>query len=142
MANVEDADSLAEILTWLKDHPEVQAAFGGPEHVTGLVEAPWPHLRVHPTPGIWTGDLRWLIRSEVTLEAVGHPDGRPGQSELRRLLLLAARCARELVDREVTPTQTVITEIDTSASLTWSPLPGGQPRWVLALKTGAHPAPQ
>ncbi|MEU3652841.1 hypothetical protein AB0E67_08300 [Streptomyces sp. NPDC032161] len=114
-------------------------ALGGPNRVSGISEAPWPHLRVTHGPG---GDLRtltWATEPEVSLEVYGDPGGWPGQAELRRIILACAAAAMELPDAAHTPGQPVINGVRPSGSILWSPLVDGQPRWLLGLLITLHP---
>ncbi|MGX1268096.1 hypothetical protein [Streptomyces phaeoluteigriseus] len=134
-----DADPVSAILAWLQDHPEVADALGGPGRVSGIQEAPWPHLRIDHGPGGDLADLRWRIAPEVTLEAYGDPGGWPGKAELRRILLRCAQAAQELVEAPHVSGRPVISGIKPSGLLVWSPLVDGQPRWVMNLSVTLHP---
>ncbi|MBT2395250.1 hypothetical protein [Streptomyces sp. ISL-100] len=139
IAALADADPVTALLTWLQKHPRVAEALGGPGRVSGISEAPWPHLRISHGPG---GDLRtltWATEPEVTLEMYGDPGGWPGQAELRRIILLCAAAASELPDATHTPGQPVISGVRPSGTLLWSPLVDGQPRWLLGLLVSLHP---
>ena len=57
MADLTAADPIAVVVAWLKQHPTIAAEFGGDAHVSGLNEAPFPHVEVAAGPG---GDLRDL----------------------------------------------------------------------------------
>ncbi|WP_328333329.1 hypothetical protein [Streptomyces sp. NBC_00455] len=134
-----DADPVTALLTWLQKHPRVAEALGGPGRVSGIAEAPWPHLRISHGPG---GDLRsltWATEPEVMLEMYGDPGGWPGQAELRRIILLCATAATELPDAPHTSGQPVISGVRPSGTLLWSPLVDGQPRWLLGLLVTLHP---
>lgn len=134
-----DADPVSEVLAWLTQHPKVAEALGGPGRVSGIAEGPWPHLSVGHGPG---GDLRglvWATSPEVQLEVYGDPGGWPGRGELRRVLLLCAAAAKELVEAPHTPGRPVISGIRPSGLLIWSPLVDGQPRWLLSLSVTLHP---
>ncbi|MGW0033086.1 hypothetical protein ACWDXD_25125 [Streptomyces sp. NPDC003314] len=137
--NLADADPVSAILAWLQTHPEVADALGGPGRVSGIEEAPWPHLRVDHGPGGDLGDLTWRIQPEVTLELLGDPGGWPGKAELRRILLRCTKAAQELVEAPHVPGQPVISGIKPSGLLIWSPLVTGQPRWLLTLSITLHP---
>lgn len=134
-----DADPVSALLAWLQTHPEVADALGGPGRVSGIEEAPWPHLRVDHGPGGDLRDLRWAIAPEVTLEVLGDPGGWPGKAELRRILLRCAQAARELVEAPHVLGNPVISGISPSGLLLWSPLVTGQPRWLLNLSVTLHP---
>ncbi|MFK0290737.1 hypothetical protein ACIQU6_09695 [Streptomyces sp. NPDC090442] len=134
-----DTDPVSALLAWFQKHPGVTEALGGPGHVSGISEAPWPHLRVTHGPG---GDLRsltWAMEPEVALEVYGDPGGWPGQAELRRIILRCAAAAAELPDAPHAPGQPVISSVRPSGSLLWSPLVDGQPRWLLGLLVTLHP---
>ncbi|AKN68766.1 hypothetical protein QR97_02165 [Streptomyces sp. PBH53] len=134
-----DADPVSAILAWLQKHPRVTTALGGPGRVSGIAEAPWPHLRVTHGPGGDLRDLTWATTPEVTLEAYGDPGGWPGQAELRRILLTCAAAATEIAEAPHEPGQPVISGVRPSGTLVWSPLVDGQPRWLLGLLVTLHP---
>ncbi|MFZ3557214.1 hypothetical protein [Streptomyces sp. BH055] len=134
-----DADPVSAVLAWLHDHPRVAEALGGPGRVSGLSEAPWPHLLVGHGAG---GDLRtltWATEPEVTLEVYGDPGGWPGKAELRRIILTCSAAATELPEAPQKPGQPVISGVRPSGTLVWSPLVDGQPRWLLGLLVTLHP---
>jgi hypothetical protein len=134
-----DADPVSVLLAWLQAHPEVADALGGPGRVSGIEEAPWPHLRIDHGPGGDLRDMNWAISPEVTLEAYGDPGGWPGKAELRRILLRCAKAAQELGEAPHVPGQPVLSGIKPSGLLVWSPLVDGQPRWVMNLSVTIHP---
>lgn len=134
-----DADPVSVLLAWLQKHPRVTEALGGTGRVSGISEAPWPHLRVSHGPG---GDMRtltWAMEPEVTLEAYGDPGGWPGQAELRKIVLDCAGAATELPGAPHMPGQPVVSGVRPSGTLLWSPLVDGQPRWLLGLLVTLHP---
>ncbi|GGW95264.1 hypothetical protein [Streptomyces noursei] len=134
-----ETDPVSVLLAWLQKHPRVAAALGAPGRVSGIAEAPWPHLRVTHGP---SGDMRtltWATEPEVTLEVYGDPGGWPGQAELRRIILVCAAAATELVYAPHAPDQPVISGVRPSGTLIWSPLVDGQPRWLLGLLVTLHP---
>ncbi|MFD7334932.1 hypothetical protein ACFV98_02865 [Streptomyces violascens] len=114
-------------------------ALGGPGRVSGIAEAPWPHLRVTHGPGGDLRDLTWATTPEVTLEVYGDPGGWPGQAELRRILLVCAAASMEIIEAPSVPGKPVISGIRPSGTLVWSPLIDGQPRWLLGLLVTVHP---
>lgn len=134
-----DADPVSAILAWLQEHPEAAEALGGPGRVSGIAEAPWPHLLISHGPGGDLRDLRWAIAPEVTLEVYGDPGGWPGQAELRRILMRCAKAAQDLVEAPHAPGRPVISGIKPSGLLVWSPLVDGQPRWLMNLSVTLHP---
>ncbi|MFI6686602.1 hypothetical protein [Streptomyces sp. NPDC050485] len=134
-----DADPVSAVLAWLRTHPRTADALGGPGRVSGIAEAPWPHLRVAHGPGGDLRDLTWATTPEVTLEVYGDPGGWPGQAELRRILLVCAAAATEIVEAPSAPGKPIISGIRPSGTLVWSPLVDGQPRWLLGLLVTLHP---
>ncbi|OEJ21115.1 hypothetical protein [Streptomyces subrutilus] len=134
-----DADPVSELLAWLQQSTGVADALGGPGRVSGIPEAPWPHLVVTHGPGGDLRDLTWATSPEVTLELHGDPGGWPGRAELRRILLLCATAAKKVVEAPHVPGLPVISGIAPSGTLIWSPLVDGQPRWILTLAVTIHP---
>ncbi|MFF7838769.1 hypothetical protein ACFZC6_08135 [Streptomyces ossamyceticus] len=134
-----DADPVSVILAWLQEHPEVADALGGPGRVSGIEEAPWPHLVIGHGPGGDLMDLNWRIAPEVTLEVYGDPGGWPGKAELRRILLRCAKATQDLVEAPHVPGRPVVSGIKPSGLLVWSPLVDGQPRWLMNLSVTLHP---
>ncbi|MFE1289627.1 hypothetical protein [Streptomyces sp. NPDC058751] len=134
-----DVDPVAVVLAWLAKHPQVTAALGGPGRVSGVREAPWPHLRVIPGVGGDLRDLEWVTEPEVILEVYGDPSGWPGPHALRRIALVCALATKELVDQPAGPGQPVISSVRPSGVLIDSPLADGQPRHIFGLLTTIHP---
>ncbi|MGW8387097.1 hypothetical protein ACWGMW_07800 [Streptomyces albidoflavus] len=134
-----DADPVSELLAWLQQSPGAAEALGGTGRVSGIAEAPWPHLRVTHGPGGTLGDLTWATTPEVTLEVYGDPGGWPGQAELRRVLLRCAQEAQALVGAAQPPGRPVVSSVMPSGLLVWSPLVDGQPRWLMNLAVTLHP---
>ncbi|WP_370419012.1 hypothetical protein AB8O64_11195 [Streptomyces sp. QH1-20] len=137
---VADADPVATVLSWLAEHPKVAMALGGPNRVSGILEAPWPHLRVTAGAG---GDLRnlsWAIEPEVALEIYGDPGGWPGPAALRRALLMCAVATAELTDAPEDPMRPVVSRVRPSGMLIDSPLATGQPRHILGLLVTLRPS--
>ncbi|MER6616266.1 hypothetical protein [Streptomyces xantholiticus] len=134
-----DADPVSAVLAWLEQHPKVVEALGGPGRVSGIDEAPWPHVKVTHGPGGDMGRLEWATTPEVMLEVLGDPGGWPGKAELRRMALVCAVAAKELPDMDPQPPGPVISGVRPSGLLIWSPLATGQPRWLLGLLVALHP---
>jgi hypothetical protein len=140
VASIADADPIAEVLSWLQAHPTVLAEFGGPGHISGLNEPPYPHVRVASSGGGDDGDLTWVVSPEVLVETYADPDGMPGQAELRRLHYVALLAAVELPRRAHTAEMTVVSSVLPSSTAAAVPLPLGQLRWTSALRVTLHPA--
>lgn len=140
-ARLADADPLPQVLAYLQQHPDVTEALGGPGHVSGLLEEPWPHITVTPGPGGDLRNLRWDTVMDISIEAYGDPSGWPGPAELRRLALLAVAVCVELPDADRPPGAPVITAVSPSGALAWTPLETGQPRWSTGVLVTSHPAP-
>ncbi|MGA5822237.1 hypothetical protein ACPC54_30760 [Kitasatospora sp. NPDC094028] len=133
------ADPVAVALAHLRRHPAVLEAFGGPGHVSGLVEAPWPRLRVTSGPGGDLRGLRWETASEVTIEVISDPAGWPGSAELRRLTLLAAGALLDLPEVDPPPAGPVVSHVATSGPLAFTELTSGAIRYSIALQVVLHP---
>ncbi len=138
-ADLSAADPFAVVIAHLRAHPAVTAAFGGPDHVSGLVEAPWPHVRVIPSGGGDLGELLWHTTWQVQVEVIDHPANPVGQAALWRLAMTAAQAARDLTERAVTSADPVVSRVRPSGVVAWSPLPSGQGRWVCGLLITIRP---
>lgn len=139
---VADTDPVAVVLAWLAEHPQLTEALGGPGRVSGIREAPWPHMRVTAGPGGDMRTLEWATEPEVTLEVYGDPSGWPGPAALRRIALIGALAAKELPDAQAKPGQPVVSSVRPSGVLIDSPLADGQPRHILGLLVAVHPPQQ
>lgn len=135
-----DVDPLAVVLAHLKAHPTIATLLGGPEHVSGIHEAPWPHLIV--TEGI-ASDLRrgdWEAEYEIALQLLGHPTGAPGKAEVRRLSAKVMRVLLAMEDEmEPGPTDPVVSKTGPSGGYIWHPTAGGQPTYRFAVRVTVHP---
>lgn len=128
--NLGAADPLAECLAWLKADPAVTDAFtGGAAHISGLVEAPWPHVRLDVGPGGDLRDLRWDTETEVTVEITSDPEGRPGKAALRQLLIVALASLTRLPERDHSPGDAVVSRVRPSGVFAFTTLASGQIRW-------------
>jgi hypothetical protein len=134
-------DPVAVLHGYLRDHPAVSEVLGGVEHVSGINEAPWPHLSVTEAP---QGDLRGLIWSaehEVTLELVGDPTGAPGQAELWRMVMRLTQIAVAMPeDQDPAPGEPVVSRVVPSGTAAYSPMTNGQPRYVIGVLVTLRPA--
>jgi hypothetical protein len=138
-ARLAAADPLPQVLAYLQAHPDLTDALGGPGRVSGLMEAPWPHLTVTPGPG---GDMRralWETVTSISLEAYGDPSGFPGIARVRQLVLLAVAATVEMPEL-APPGPAVICHVKPSGALAYAPLETGQPRWTAGILVTSHPA--
>ena len=133
------ADAVAIVHEWLRDHPDTLTILGGPEHVSGLPEAPWPHLVVSAAPGGNPRDFVWSSEQAVNLEVCGSPDGSPGQASLWRKAVQLAQRTKQLVDLEVDTTDPVVGRVGFSGVVNNAPTSAGQPRQTLGLLVVVHP---
>jgi hypothetical protein len=117
-----------------------QLGAGGAAHVSGLNEAPYCHLQVTDSAGGDDGRLLWTITGEVNVLCWGHPGGRPGPAELRRLLYVAlARLAR-MPDRRHVPGRPVVSDVRVVGSARSQPHPAtGQPCYAATVLITASP---
>lgn len=132
------ADPVAAALAYLKLCPEVVEAFGGVEHISGEIEAPWPRLRISDGPGGSLRTLRWDTAPEILLEVFGDAAGWPGKAELRRLAMLAAAALVHMPEQDPVPPGPVVALV-TPGTLAMSPLTSGQTRYSLTLGMVMHP---
>lgn len=125
-----DADPVAVVLAWLQNHPEAERLLGGPGHVSGVEEAPWPRLIVDGGVG---GDLRtftWDAEHEVTLTLVGDPTGAPGKAAMWSIALRILRLVADLPDQqEVDEYSPVVSKVRPSGVAVYQPRQNGQPAY-------------
>lgn len=133
------ADAVAVVHQWLRDHPDTVTILGGPEHVSGLPEAPWPHLVVAAAPGGDPRDFVWSSEQGVDLELWGAPDGAPGQAELWRMAVRLVQRVKQLPEQEVDTGQPVVARVRPSGVVNNAPTTQGQPRQTVGLIVAIHP---
>lgn len=133
------ADAVAIVHEWLRDHPDTPTILGGPEHVSGIPEAPWPHLVVAAGAGGDARDFVWTSEQGVNLEVWGSPDGSPGEAALWRKAVQLAQRTKQLTEREVDDTDPVVNRVGFSGLVNNSPTTQGQPRQTLGLLVVVHP---
>lgn len=140
MADQSDADPVAAALGWLRAHDVAVDVFGGPEHVSGLTEAPWPHLSVSNGTN---GDLRggvWSGEHEVELEVVGSPDGAPGKAALWRAAMKTIRALVDMPEQAYqSVTDPVVSFVRPTGVAIWAPMSNGQPRYITSVMVTIHP---
>lgn len=139
MGDLSDADAVAEVLAHLKQDTQLVEAFGGVDHISGLVEGPWPHLVVSPGPG---GDLRDLLAvmdPDVLVEVVGPLDGSMGSAALWRLALKTILSVKAMPERDAEPGRAVVSLVRFTGGLVKQPLASGQTRWQANLSVSISP---
>lgn len=139
MADLTAADPVAVALGWLRGRPAITAAFGSAEHISGLVEAPWPHLRVSAGPGGSVDDVLWQNTGEIVLEVIDHPSHVLGEAALWRLAMTALIELSQLPNREVSPTEPVVTLVRANGTVSNQPLQTGQGRQLIGVSVTVHP---
>ena len=139
MTDLSTVDPVAIVLTALKADSTVVAAFGDASHISGIYEAPWPHLRVTDGASGDMGELRWLINPEVRIEVYGDEANLVSEAECRRLLLVAALAVKRLETATSTAGQPTVTGVEVAGVPTNEPLTSGQTKFSLNLLIGCHP---
>lgn len=135
-----EVDGVALAIAVLKASPVIAAKFGGPDHVSGLNEPPFPHLRVIALPGGDDGRLLWTVRKELQVEAWAAPDGSPGKAALHQLLYAAVNVLVRLADDDHVPGRPVVVDAYTAGTARWAPdVASGQPCWAHRVHLVAHP---
>jgi hypothetical protein len=146
-AAIGSVNPVAIASAWILVHPDVAAAFAKYPardestgvRISGVVEPPYPMLRVVTTPGGALNDARWRISPEILLEAWGDTDAYPGPAALQEIVTTACVCLRGLEDKDYQPWEPVVTHVDVAAPY---PLddPTGQARWLATATLTCHPA--
>ena len=136
-----DVDPVVVVLNWLKAHPKVIDLLGDPDtHISGIHEAAWPHLIV--TDGV-ASDLRdgdWEAEWEVSFQIVGHPNGAPGQAQLRRIAAKVLAVVLKMPEEmRPGPGEPVVSKAGTSGGFVWHPLASGQPSYNFAARITVRP---
>lgn len=135
-----DADPVEVVLAWLKNHPQVGDLLGGPDHATGLMEAPWPHLVVGDGTGGDLRDFRWDAELEVAFDLYSHPNGAPGTSAMRKILMRVLRVVADLPEEQVVTDETpVVSRVRPAGTYSWQPLTNGQLRVSSSVYVTIHP---
>ena len=135
------ADPVAALLSWLRGHTGVTAAFGDASHISGRNEPPYPRLLIAPSAGGDDQGLIWTLIGEVAVSTLGAPDGTPGQAELRRLHYTALAAAAELPRSAFAAGDPVVSAVRPSTAARFAPEPiTGQPAWRSTLLLTMHPA--
>jgi hypothetical protein len=118
----------------------VLAEFGGPEHISGLKEAPFPHLEV--VAGFTApGDFKIRpVEGQVDFTVWGAPTNEHGNHLLRRLSLVVVGALLELPDVEYRPGDPVVSLVDFPRSPTPQHLTNGQRRWLFSASFRMRPA--
>jgi hypothetical protein len=132
-ADLAAADPLAAARTWLLSHPAITWP------IESRNQAPYPCVVLTDPPSGSMRGARWLIAPELTLHALGDPDGSTGKAELRRILVVTLSALIELPDYPTAPGAPVVTNVESSGSVGWSPEPTGQPRYVTSVRMYMHP---
>jgi hypothetical protein len=130
----------------LRQSSTVLAAFGGVGHISGLVEAPWPHLQVVPGQGGDPRGWRWSRVADVTLRVIGHPNGAPGEAAMESLGLTAVTALIQLADRVTPQGEPVVAQVLGAGNLAPAgafgvsqQLTSGQSRWEVTVSLTVHP---
>jgi len=126
-------DPLASARTWLLSHPAVLWP------VEPRNEAPYPRCVLTDPPGGSDRGLRWLLAPELTLHMLGDIDGTPGKAELRRMMYVTLEALFELPNFPPAPGAPVVTSVESSGAVGWSPEPTGQPRYIASVRMYMHP---
>lgn len=135
-----DADPVAVLLAWYQNSQAVADLLGGTGHVSGILEAPWPHVVLSDGHGGSMRDMVWEGEFEVTLETYGSPDGAPGMAALRKIAVRMAKIAAELPEGQVTdPTTPVVSRVKASGVAAYTPLSTGQPRYTTGVLLTIRP---
>lgn len=139
MADLSSVDPVARVIGHLQSHTGVLLAFGGANHISGLMEAPWPHLRVTDGEGGDLRGMRWSGEFEVMLECYGDPGATIGEGEVRRLCLLAGFAVKELEDADHVPGTSPVSFVGPSGVAINQKLTNGQYRFTMGLTLVMRP---
>lgn len=134
-----DADPVVVVLEWLQSLPAVTDLLGGPNHLSGIYEDPWPHLVVDDGNSQDLRNLLWEAEWEVDLALYGAPNGAPGKAALRAMALRIMQAVADLPEQQQTgPTVPTVSKVRPTA-LVYQPLSSGQPRFNMSVALTISP---
>ncbi len=134
-----DVDPVPLAIEWLTSHPRVLEAFGGPEHVSGQRQDPFPHL-VAVAGGETTMPSRIEpMDSDVAFEVWGDPGKRLGPFALRRLSIIVCEAMRDLVEADYVPGRPVVSRVRITRGPHQQDLASGQRRWSFTVSLRMTP---
>lgn len=140
MGDLADADAVAEVLLHLKGDTALLESFAGTAaNVSGIPEAPFPHIVVSPGAG---GDPRDLLAShepEVLLEWWAPGDGSVGSADLWRLAMRTLTSLKQMPERNQPAGRAVVCGVRVTGGLTRQPLESGQLRWQATINVAVAP---
>lgn len=137
-----EADPIPVVLAYLREHPETPGLLGGPEHISGIIEAPWPRLTVDlgVSSDLRRLDLNWDAQYEIAFELLGHPGGAPGKAGLFQIALRILRILGQLPNVQVVDEFTpVVSRVDQSGAPAWTPKTSGQPAYQFSVLLTIRP---
>lgn len=139
MGELYDADPVSAVLAHFWQDQTVLDACGGADHISGQIEAPWPHIVVSPGAGGSLRDMTAVIEPDVLVEVVGPPDGTVGSAALWRIAMICAVSAKKMPERDHAAGQPVVSLVRITGGLGKQPLTSGQTRWSLTLSVSISP---
>lgn len=139
MGDLSDADPVGEIIWRFSNSTDAEEILGGPGRVSGLMEEPWPHLRVIPGSTGEMSTMRGRIVHEVTLELYGPMDGSIGSAVLWRTMARLLILANRIPDQPHPAGRPVMSRCNVQGGVTRQPLTNGQLRYVATLNVTLTP---
>lgn len=140
MPGLADADPVPVVLSHLRQHTGLLAEVGGDaDNITGIVEAPWPHVRIATAPGGDLRDMRWAAETAVLIEVFGDPAGKTGEAKLRRIAFTVLEAVKELEGADAAPGKPFIARVSAADVPASVPLTTGQRKWSATLRLVARP---
>lgn len=139
MTGFADLDPIPLTLEWLKGHPDVLAQLGGPEHISGLKEDPFPHLEVRA--GVTeVGDMQTQpVDGGIDFQVWGSPLNVHGPAVLRRACLVVCRAMTDLLyTEEPLPGGHVVSQVRVTRNPVVQDLTNGQRRWIFSVSLRMH----
>ena len=139
MGDLSDADPVGEVIWRFRNSAEIDEILGGPDRVSGLMEEPWPHLRVIPGSTGEMSTMRGRLVHEVTLELYGPMDGSIGTAALWRAMARLLILANRFPDQPHPDGRAVFSRANVQGGITRQPLTNGQLRYVATLNVTLLP---
>lgn len=130
MVDLSTSDPVAEVIYHLNNDPAVEQALGGPGHVSGQPEDPFPHVVVTIGSTGQMIDLRSTIGHEVTVQLYGPMDRSMGPAEMWRILMVVLTSITRMSERDHIAGRPVVHNSRVQGGTPDQPLSTGQRRFT------------
>ena len=125
-------------MQWLRGHPDVLAELGGPDHISGSKQAPFPHVEIRAGVTDVGDRLTRPVDGEVEFQVWGSPTNVHGPAALRDICLVLCRALAEMLLADELPGGAVVSDVRFTRNPANQDLTNGQRRWMFAVSLRMH----